>query len=183
MDIVKKGISWLLKKNRLRIHRYMHKEYDNNPFRIDKALDDAKRSGKIITLDILPTNKPIYWNCIFDHKGRKTRFQLLKKWQKLVDEYIIFLQGYSDVMLRQIDLSRIHVVFLDGAHDYDTVKTELSYVKTRQSKGDVIVCDDYTEGQYPGLVDAVKQFLSAGEYSFKIYYASTGRGYLYCKKK
>jgi cephalosporin hydroxylase len=148
-----------------------------------KALDDAKRIGKILTIDILPPNKAIYWNCIQDIKGPTTRFQLLNKWQKLVEEYIIFLQGYSDVLLSQIELSRIHAAFLDGGHDYQAVKCELNYLKSHQKKGDIIVCDDYTQKEYPALVSAVNEFLSKGDYMYKIYRSSSGRGYVYFKKK
>jgi len=148
-----------------------------------KALADSKRTGKILTIDILPPCKPIYWNCIHDLQGRTTRLQLLKKWNKLVEQYVIFLQGYSDVILKQIEMSRIHIAFLDGAHDYLTVKNELIYTSSHQAKGDVIVCDDYTKNQYPALVKAVNEFISHGDYTYKIYRSSSGRGYAYCKKK
>ena len=52
-----------------------------------KALKDARRAGKIASIDILPSQKPIYWNCIHDVDGPKTRFQLLDRWQDLVEEF------------------------------------------------------------------------------------------------
>ena len=147
-----------------------------------KALDDANRQGEIITLDKLPSDKAIYWNCIHDHDGRKTRLQLLDKWRKLIDDHILFVQGYSDVVLRQLTLPRINVAFLDGGHDYRTVKYELHYVKSRQLKGDIIICDDYTQDQYPGLVAAANEFLADSGYLSKIFKGSSKRMYLYCKK-
>lgn len=148
-----------------------------------KAMDDAKRVGKIITLDILPTNRAIYWNCIQDITGKKKRMELLNKWREMVNEYILFLQGYSDVIIRQLEIPRVHFAFLDGAHDYETVKNELLYVSEHQSRGDVILCDDYTEKQYPGLVMAVNEFISIDKYNYITFHAGTTRGYLYCVKK
>ena len=37
---------------------------------MSKALNDRKQKGKIFTIDILPNNKKMYWNCIEDHKGK-----------------------------------------------------------------------------------------------------------------
>lgn len=148
-----------------------------------KALNDARRMGKIITIDILPFNRAIYWNCVHDHAGRRTRLQLLNKWQTLIYQYILFIQGYSDIVLSQMALSRINVAFLDGGHDYTTVKYELKYIRSRQSTGDVIICDDYTKILYPGLVKAVSEVLLQNEYLCKTYQGSENRIYLYCKRK
>ena len=40
-----------------------------------KALEDQQRAGTIVTFDVLPHRTPMYWNCIDDHDGPKTRFQ------------------------------------------------------------------------------------------------------------
>ena len=42
-----------------------------------KALLDRKKDGKIFTIDILPHNKKIIWNCIEDFNGKSTRIELL----------------------------------------------------------------------------------------------------------
>jgi predicted O-methyltransferase YrrM len=148
-----------------------------------KALHDSKKAGKIITLDILSPNKPIYWNCMHDAEGKKTRFELLNKWHNLVENYIVFIQGFSDIMLKRLALSRIHFAFLDGGHDYNTVRNELSYVKLHQSKDDVIVCDDFTESQFPGLIKAVNEFISTNEYDSKVFKSSADRSYVLLRKK
>ena len=46
---------------------------------MSKALIDANTNGKIYTVDILPHDTKMYWNCIDDHDGMKSRKELLKK--------------------------------------------------------------------------------------------------------
>lgn len=147
-----------------------------------KALQDAQRHGKILTIDVLPVQTAIYWNCIHDIEGQKTRFELLEKWRDLVEAHIIFLRGHSDIVLQQIGLRRIHFAFLDGAHDYDTLKMELEFVKARQRKGDVIICDDYSAAQFPGIVQAVDELLASGQYEGQLFVSQEKRGYMYCRR-
>ena len=45
-----------------------------------KALIDNKYPGFITTIDAIPHNQSIYWNCIDDLDGPRSRAVLLKKW-------------------------------------------------------------------------------------------------------
>ena len=47
---------------------------------------------------------------------------LLKKFKKNVH----LIRGNSNKILKKIDMSKIDYVFLDGGHDYDTVKNDLN---------------------------------------------------------
>jgi len=44
---------------------------------MSKAINDSSIAGKVITFDILPHNKKMYWNIIFDHDGMRSRSELL----------------------------------------------------------------------------------------------------------
>jgi hypothetical protein len=148
-----------------------------------KALEDSGRHGRITSVDILPSQKPIYWNCIHDFDGKKTRFQVLDQWKSLVEDHIVFLQGYTNIVLGQLGLSRIHFAFLDGGHDYETLKMELEYVVHRQQPGDVIICDDYTDSQFPGVVKAVNELIAEGIYDSNLFRSADARGYMYCQRQ
>lgn len=148
-----------------------------------RALADENRAGKIVTIDVLPVTHQIYWNCVADLEGQKNRFELLDDYADLIDRYLIFLQGYSRICLRQLGLSRIHFCFLDAAHTYEAVNAELSYVTPRQKPGDVIVFDDYTPHLFPGVVRAVNEFTSLNTYDSKTFQTCSGRGYIYCVRK
>jgi len=147
-----------------------------------KALQDAQRHGRVLTIDVLPFREPIYWNCIHDADGKKTRFELLEPWADLVEAYVIFLRGHTDIVLKQLGLARIHFAFLDSAHEYDTLSMELNFVAAHQKADDVIVCDDYTPGQYPGAVRAVDELLASGEYEGQPFTSQEARGYMHCRR-
>ena len=122
-----------------------------------KALNDHKRHGTIVTFDLLPHHKPIFWNCIADHDGPQSRAQLLKKWNDLIDAHILYIEGDSRINLNKIGTGRIHFAFLDGAHGYRDVVDEFKMVTDRQQSGDIIVFDDYNDADFPGVVKAVDE--------------------------
>ena len=60
---------------------------------MSRALIDANRNGKIYTVDILPHDTKMYWNCIDDHDGMKSRKELLKNWSKETDNIVFTTRG------------------------------------------------------------------------------------------
>ena len=77
---------------------------------------------------------------------------LLRKFKNSVD----ILQGYSKVLLKEIDLNKIDFVFLDGGHSYETVREDLSLLIANLKKNSIILCDDYNIFHY-GVKKAVDQ--------------------------
>jgi len=148
-----------------------------------RALHDMGRQGSIITFDVLPHRAPIYWNCIDDLEGKKSREALLSPWAHLVREHLIFLQGDTRMMLSRISLGRIHFAFLDGAHTYADVSFEFRQIAMHQCSGDIVVFDDYTPSQYPGLVAAVDEICSQHKYASEKLSAYSGRGYVVAVKQ
>lgn len=151
-----------------------------------KILKDFNKTGKIHTLDLLSLKKKMYWNCINDTvNGKCLRKDLLNKWSDLKD-YIELYECDTNNKLETLNLNRIHFAFLDGSHQYDSILKELNYVKNKQLSGDVIVCDDYTIKQFPGICKAINAFLSENEYNSQIFYGNDGkkkRGYVYMIKR
>ncbi len=84
-----------------------------------KALSDHGANGAIVTFDVLPHDNPQYWNCIADvTRGSVSRRSLLDSWCNLIEDYIIFVQGFTQVTMPKVRPQRIHFAFLDGPHDY-----------------------------------------------------------------
>ncbi|CAM8393794.1 Methyltransferase domain containing protein [Candidatus Methylopumilus universalis] len=148
-----------------------------------KALFDQNRTGTIMTIDVLPHEEKIFWNCIDDFDGKKTRAQLLNPWSKLINSYLIFFQGYTRNILPKIRVGRINFAFLDGSHSYDDVMFEFSQIYKFQKSGDIIVYDDYTIKQFPGLVSAVDEICNRYDYNSETLFADNGRGYVIATKK
>lgn len=142
-----------------------------------KALQDQKRSGLILTFDVLPHKTPMYWNCIDDLNGPRSRAELLEPWKALVENYVVYHQGDSKLSMPKVEAGRVHFAFLDGAHTYEDVMFEFEQVRDNQLSGDIIVYDDYTPDQFPGLVSAVDEITNMHGYDCIKLQGHSTRGY------
>jgi predicted O-methyltransferase YrrM len=142
-----------------------------------KALADSRQAGKIVTFDVLPHDVAIIWNCIADEKGPMSRSELLNNYKELADDHIIYVQGDSKLQLKKVQIPRLHLVFLDGAHTFEYVMQEFEQIKHKQQKGDVIFFDDYTPALFPGVVEAVNKICDSYGYSKEVITISEKRGY------
>lgn len=148
-----------------------------------KALQDSNVEGSIITFDVLPHRRRMIWNCIADHIiGPQTREQLLKPWSDLMERYITFVEGYSQIELPKICKSRINFAFLDGAHTFNDVMFEFKAIKDYQKKGDIIIFDDYNKIKFPEIVKAVDTICAQFNYSKFIINSFDDRSYVVSQK-
>ena len=147
-----------------------------------RALADSGARGKILTIDVLPHELPIYWNCISDCDGPASRRQLLSPYRDLVEEFVVFIQGRSDAALSQLSMPRIDFAFLDAAHDYSSLLMEFRYVGRSQQPGDLVVIDDYSTETFPGVVRAVDEVVSEGDYDRTTFEVSRERSYCVCRR-
>ena len=81
---------------------------------------------------------------------------LLKKFKNNVS----LIKGNSNVILKKIDMSKIDYVFLDGGHDYQTVKNDLNCCREVIVNGGTVLCDDYDLSYAPGVKKAIDEFSS-----------------------
>ena len=80
---------------------------------------------------------------------------LLKKFVKNVH----LIKGNSNKILKKIDMKKIDFVFLDGGHEYETVKNDLNNCLEVIKKSGTILCDDYNLGNAPGVKKAIDKFV------------------------
>lgn len=146
-----------------------------------KAIADSGVDGRIITLDIIPHLTPIYWNCIDDFEGRKTRAELLKPWNEWANK-ITFLHGDTLLMLPRVGVSRVNFAFLDAQHIRRSVIAEFNAVTALQQPGDMIFFDDVTPAAYPGVAKAVDEIEEEGHYALRRFEASNQRAYAWGTK-
>ena len=147
-----------------------------------KALNDQQCAGTILTFDVLPHNTTMYWNCIDDFDKPKTRAELLQPWQSLVQNFILFHQGDTRLELPKVKAERIHFAFLDGGHTYEDVIFEFNQIRRHQRPGDIIVYDDYTPDQFPGIVRAVDEICDTYNHQCEVLKAHASRGYVVAVK-
>ncbi len=148
-----------------------------------KALKDSEIDGVICTFDVIPHLEKIYWNAITDHQiGKISRQELLKEWVTLLEKYIVFIQGYTYIELPKVNLQRINLAFLDGAHTYKDVMFEFNEIKDSQHKGDLIIFDDYNEKLFPGIVNAVDRICSKNNYEKRVINTIDNRSYVIATK-
>ena len=79
---------------------------------------------------------------------------LLKKFKKNVT----LIKGNSNKILKKINMSKIDYVFLDGGHEYSTVKNDLNCCKEVIDNNGIVLCDDYDLSYAPGVKKAIDEF-------------------------
>ena len=84
---------------------------------------------------------------------------LLKKFEKNAH----LIKGNSNQLLKKIDMSKIDYVFLDGGHDYMTVKNDLKNCLNVVKKNGTILCDDYNLSYAPGVKKAIEEFVKEND--------------------
>ena len=146
-----------------------------------RALIDSGTTGHIVSIDPIPHKKRIYWNCIKDNEGRRSREELLEDYKPELKR-IVFIQGWSPYCLERIGLHEIGLAFIDGIHLYEQVKREYAFISRHQKAGDIIVFDDIQECEYSGVERLVSEIESKGEYAIKRLWSSDLRGYAVATK-
>lgn len=147
-----------------------------------KAMQDHNGVGKIFTFDLLPHEKPIYWKSVDDFEGKKTRRELLSPWKEAVDNHVIFVEGDTRIRLTEFCPGRVHFAFLDGGHTFEHVSREFKLVARYQKSRDIVVFDDYSPNQFPGLVSSVDQLCVELGYDLQVVQANDKRGYAITRK-
>ena len=83
------------------------------------------------------------------------------------------IKGNSNKILSKIEMNKIDYVFLDGGHEYNTVKNDLECCKDVILNNGVVLCDDYDLSYAPGVKKAIDEFIENN--SFKCSIISNGR--------
>ena len=120
-----------------------------------KAIKDADKIPKIISIDIIDGDKSRYWNAIGDAHGRRTRAELLESYRNL-NEFISFMRIRSSKLnVENFSDLQFDIAFLDGAHTFRDIKKEFNFVERKIKENGIILFDDYSAQKYPGIVKFV----------------------------
>ncbi len=122
--------------------------------------------------EIIPNNtfknplKRIYFKYI--KKQNPYSFEAVKDLLKKFEKNVHLIQGNSNKVLKKIDMSKIDYVFLDGGHEYNTVKNDLENCIEVIKKGGTVLCDDYNLGSAPGVKRAIDEFVLKNKLNIEI---------------
>ena len=81
---------------------------------------------------------------------------------------IHLIKGNSNKILNEIDMKKIDYVFLDGGHEYNTVKNDLECCKEVILGDGVVLCDDYDLSYAPGVKKAIDEFIENNSFRCSI---------------
>ena len=112
--------------------------------------------------------KNIYYNYIIKENlnSLTSNKKLLQKYEKNIQ----LIAGDTNEILKDIDLSSIDFVFLDGGHSYETVLNDLEEIyKSLRNRNKVILCDDYGEASFIKEVkNAIDDFTKSNNINISI---------------
>ena len=142
-----------------------------------------KNDFKYIGLDLFVENEEnkneVIPNNTFNNPLKKIYFKYIKKQNpysleavrdllKKFEKNVHLIQGNSNKVLKKIDMSKIDYVFLDGGHEYNTVKSDLDNCIEVIKKDGTVLCDDYNLGSAPGVKRAIDDFVKKNQLNVEI---------------
>ena len=142
-----------------------------------------KNDFKYIGVDLFElnneSNSEIIPNVNFSNPLKKIYFKYIKRLdpysleavKKLLKKFennVHLIKGNSNQILNKIEMSKIDYVFLDGGHDYNTVKNDLkSCIEVIKNSG-TILCDDYNLTYAPGVKRAIDEFVESNNFKCEL---------------
>ena len=142
-----------------------------------------KNDFKYIGLDLFEKNNEnkseIIPNTHFSNPFKQIYFKYIKKQdpytKEAVSELLMkfknnvhLIKGNSNKVLKLMDLGQVDFVFLDGGHDYDTVKNDLICCREVVENKGTILCDDYNLSYAPGVRKAIDEYVKINNYKCEI---------------
>ena len=128
--------------------------------------NDENKSEIIPNTNFSNPLKQIYFKYIKkqDPYTKEAVEDLLKKFK----DNVHLIKGNSNKVLKKIDMTKIDYVFLDGGHDYDTVKNDLDSCSEVIDNNGTILCDDYNLSYAPGVKKAIDEYVENNNYKCEI---------------
>ena len=113
------------------------------------ALNDAGVDGYVFSVDVIDPESRVRRNTVSEVDGYRTLAEIMEPWADA-------LRGVTCACLTGVESlnaqARVHVVFVDGKHQYEVVRREVALIRAKQQPGDLAIFDDL---QIPGVHQAV----------------------------
>jgi len=142
-----------------------------------------KNDFKYIGIDLfeqnIENNSEIIPNVNFSNPLKKIYFKYIKRQDpysleavkellKKFENNVYLIKGNSNQILKNIEMSKIDYVFLDGGHDYNTVKNDLNICINVIKNSGTLLCDDYNLSYAPGVKKAIDEFVKSNNFKCEL---------------
>ena len=127
---------------------------------------DENKSEIIPNTNFSNPIKQIYFRYI--KKQNPYSIEAVKDLLKKFENNIHLIKGNSNFVLKKIDMNKVDYVFLDGGHDYKTVKNDLNCCSEVINNNGTILCDDYNLSYAPGVKRAIDEYVNDNNYDCEI---------------
>ena len=127
---------------------------------------DENKSEIIPNTNFSNPFKQIYFKYI--KRQNPYSIEAVKDLLKKFENNIHLIKGNSNFVLKKIDMSKVDYVFLDGGHDYKTVKNDLNCCSDVVNNNGTILCDDYNLSYAPGVKQAIDEYVNNNNYHCEI---------------
>ena len=135
------------------------------------AACDAGAEAKITSLDVIDPEARIKRNTVAECDGLKTLRETIGPMLWGIHGKKIKFEFAKSVNWLMMHPDRLHFVFVDGKHQYQTVSQEIELLSLRQDSGDLIIFDDV---QIDGVARAISE---AVDYDIEYLEAKEDRKY------
>ena len=149
----------------------MHKNHGENFRYIGIDIFDEGDQYKDEVTPVKTFNNPLK-NFYFKYIKKQNPYSLeavedlLSKFKK----NITLLKGNSNEILKTIELGKVDFIFIDGGHEYNTVKNDLFHSHRLLKSRGAILCDDLNLSQALGVRQAIKEFSDENKIKYEIVY-------------
>lgn len=136
-------------------------------------LQKIKESGKdiqVAVIDIFEAECD-HHNDLIKENDNGTLLQIFNKNMKDLDFYPIIIQGKSAVKYKEFVDNSFSMIFIDAAHDYESVKADLNNFYPKLKSGGIFAGHDYGEKSC-GVGQAVDEFVKENNLKLDVMTAS-----------
>ena len=151
----------------------LHKIHTNNFKYIGLDLfekNDENKSEIIPNTNFSNPLKQIYFKYI--KRQNPYTIEAVRGLLKKFKDNVHLIKGNSNNVLEKIDMGKIDYVFLDGGHDYETVKNDLNCCSGVIENNGTVLCDDYNLSYAPGVKNAIDEYVKNKNYKCEILHNS-----------
>ena len=130
------------------------------------------KSGKFRKLYLVDIFNGIMFSGDKNGENGKT-INLDEAYNKISDEYrnipeVEVVKSSTVEFLKSISDEFLDFIYIDADHSYGAVKNDLSLAKSKVKLGGIIAGHDYNHSRFPGVVNAVDEFIQAHNLSLTL---------------